>query len=159
MSDTAFTTGITVDKAPAEVFAAVVDVRGWWSADIDGDTDRVGGEFDYRNGDLHTCRVRVTEVVPGRKVSWLVLENHFQFTEDKTEWVGTTIDFEVEPAGERTGVRFTHHGLVPAYECYDICFSAWTHYIGTSLRELIETGTGRPNPRRSDVDAAIASAS
>lgn len=43
-------------------------------------------------------------------------------------------------------VRFTHAGLVPAYECYDVCSNAWGEYITGSLRKLITTGKGEPNP-------------
>jgi hypothetical protein len=39
-----------------------------------------------------------------------------------------------------------YSGLVPAYECYDVCSNAWGQYITGSLRKLITTGTGEPNP-------------
>jgi hypothetical protein len=55
--------------------------------------------------------------------------------------------FEIAEKKNQTQVRFTHLGLVPAYECYDICFDAWSGYIGKSLRNLIATGKGQPNPR------------
>lgn len=41
--------------------------------------------------------------------------------------------------------HFTHQGLVPAYECYEICFDAWTKYITKSLRNLIVSGKEQPN--------------
>ena len=78
-----YTTSFTVDRTPAEVFAAVTNVRGWWSEEIEGGTAAAGDEFDYHMRDLHHCRIRVTEVVPDRKVTWLVLDNHFAFTTDK----------------------------------------------------------------------------
>jgi uncharacterized protein YndB with AHSA1/START domain len=145
MSEQSFTTGFSVDQTPREVFAAVVDVRGWWSEDVDGGTAEVGDEFAYRNGDVHTCTVRIVEVVPDRRVSWLVLENHFDFTADQTEWAGTTVEFDIAEADGRTELRFTHGGLVPEHECFDVCSTAWGFYIGDSLRELVTTGAGRPN--------------
>ena len=39
----------------------------------------------------------------------------------------------------------TQVGLVPEYECFDICKGAWTTYIHNSLRSLITTGKGMPN--------------
>jgi len=30
--------------------------------------------------------MRITELVPEMKVAWLVLDNYFNFIEDKTEW-------------------------------------------------------------------------
>ena len=70
-----FTTSFTVDTTPAEVYRAILNVRGWWSEEIEGDTDIVGGEFVYQYERLHRCRIAVTELVPGRRVTWLVLEN------------------------------------------------------------------------------------
>src|SRR3546814_93196 len=82
-------------------------------------------------------------MVPGRKIVWTVLDNHFSFTSDATEWTGTDIVFEIEKLGDRTGLRFTHVGLVPGYECYDVCHDGWTTYVA-SLRDLVATGTGQP---------------
>ena len=63
------------------------------------------------------------------------------FVEDKTEWVGTTITFDISFKGDQTEVVFTHVGLQPAVECYDTCSDAWSSLIQGSLRHLIETGT------------------
>ncbi|MFC7550280.1 SRPBCC domain-containing protein [Plantactinospora sp. GCM10030261] len=146
MSKQSFVTSFVVDRAPTEVFDAVTNVRGWWSEEVVGGTERPGDEFDYRYGDTHRCRIRVTESVPGRKVSWLVLDNHFSFTEDTAEWTGTTIDFEIlEREDGGTELRFTHHGLVPEYECFEVCVQGWSFYVGKSLRSLIATGVGQPN--------------
>jgi uncharacterized protein YndB with AHSA1/START domain len=145
MSDNSFTTTFTVDQTPKEVFDAVNDVRGWWTEQLDGSTTGLGDEFTYRYGDVHRCRIRITESVPGEKVAWHVLENYFNFTQDATEWTGTTITFDISEQDGRTEVRFTHHGLVPAYECFDSCSQGWTYYVNTSLANLVTTGEGQPN--------------
>ena len=69
------------------------------------------------------------------------------FVKDKTEWNGTDIVFEIARKGDKTEVRFTHVGLVPTFECYDGCSGAWGFYINDSLRNLITTGKGQPNPK------------
>jgi uncharacterized protein YndB with AHSA1/START domain len=140
-----FTTTISVDQTPEQVFQAITNVRGWWSEDIDGGTEALGDEFTYRNGDVHRCTIRVTELVTGSKVVWLVVDNHFNFTDDETEWTGTQIRFEISPKGDRTEIRFTHLGLVAEYECFDVCSNSWDFYLSTSLRSLIRTGHGLPN--------------
>jgi hypothetical protein len=82
-----------------------------------------------------------------QKVVWLVLDNYFNFTEDKREWKGTEITFEIPKKSDRTKVCFTHLGLVPEHECFDICFNAWGSYTNGSLRSLIATGKGKPNKK------------
>jgi hypothetical protein len=145
-----FTTSISVAQRPQVAFNAINNVRGWWSEEIDGSTDKLGDEFTYRYGDAHRCRMKLVEVIPDQKVVWLVLDNYFNFTADKSEWKGTKIVFEISDKGEKTEVRFTHQGLVPDYECFDVCSNAWGAYINGSLRSLIATGSGRPNHKKGD---------
>ncbi len=146
MTSQNFTTAFTVDQTPEQAFAAVTDVRGWWSGEIDGRTDQVGAEFTYHYQDVHFSKQRIAELVPDERVVWRVLESHLNFTEDPDEWVGTEIIFEVSRKGDQTEVRFRHQGLVPEFECFDQCSNAWSSYINNSLRHLITTGKGQPNP-------------
>ena len=140
-----FTTTILVDNTPEEVFDAINNVRGWWSEEIDGSTDKLNSEFDYHYEDVHRCKIKVIELVPNKKIVWSVLDNYFKFTKDKSEWKGTKIIFDIGKKDNKTEMRFTHEGLVPAYECYEICRDAWTGYIQKSLRNFITTGKGQPN--------------
>ena len=150
MTTTDFSTALSVDQSPNEVFDAINNPRGWWSEEIDGSTDKLNDEFIYHYKDIHYCKIKLTELVPGEKVVWLVLDNYFKFTEDKNEWIGSKIVFDISRNGNKTELRFTHEGLVPQYECYEICREAWTNYITGSLRNLIENGEGQPNPKDSD---------
>lgn len=141
-----FTSSLSFDQSPQEVFAAVTNVRDWWSANIEGVADQADGEFTYRHKDLHRCTIRVTEIASPTRVVWNVVENYFDFTDDATEWMGTEIRFDIVRNGSKTELRFTHLGLVPAYECFEICSHSWDFYLHTSLRGLIRTGKGLPNP-------------
>ena len=147
MKNPGFTTTFSVDQTPEEAFNAIGNVRGWWSEGIEGSTGTLGDEFTYRYKDAHYCKLKLIEVIPGKKVVWLVLDNRFSFTEDPSEWKDTKITFDVSKKGGATEVRFTHVGLVPDYECYGVCSNAWGSYINGSLRSLITTGRGRPNPK------------
>jgi Activator of Hsp90 ATPase homolog 1-like protein len=140
-----YTTTFAVERTPQEAFDAITNVRGWWSQEIVGVTDEVGGEFDYHYRDVHRCRARVTELVPGRKIAWLVLDNSFNFIEDQNEWKDTEVIFEISDKDGGAEIHFTHVGLGPQYECYDVCSNAWGGYLGGSLRNLINTGMGQPN--------------
>ena len=142
-----FTTTLVVDQTPEKVFNAINNVRGWWSEEVEGSTDKLNAEFDYHYKDVHISKMKITELIPGKKVAWLVMDNHFNFTKDKSEWKGNKIIFEITEKDNKTNLQFTQVGLVPAYECYDICRDAWSNYIKNSLRSLITTGKGQPNPR------------
>jgi hypothetical protein len=147
MTQQDFTTSFSVEHTPEEVFAAVNNVRGWWSEEIEGSTDQPGAEFTYRYQDVHRCRIRITEFVPGEKVVWRVLDNYFDFTQDKSEWKDTEVRFEISRKAGKTELRFSHVGLVPEYECYDVCSNAWGFFVNGSLKSLITTGTGKPNSK------------
>jgi len=152
MKTSNFTTALLVDETPEEVFNAVNNVRGWWSQEIEGDTDKLNAEFIYHYKDVHISKMKITEFVPGKRITWLVMENYFNFTNDKNEWKGNKIIFEINQKGNKTELQFTQEGLVPAYECYDVCHDAWTNYIQKSLRSLIATGKGQPNPKGEDAE-------
>lgn len=149
-----YSTSFAVDQSPRIVFAAINNVRGWWSEEIEGRTDRAGAEWTYRYKDVHQCKMKIAEFIPGQKVVWLIVDNHFNFTKDKTEWKGTRAIFEISKKGKKTEVRFTHQGLVPQYECFDVCSDAWGSYIKGSLRNLIIKGKGQPNPLEKAVTKA-----
>lgn len=145
MSNPSYTTSFSVDRPPDQVFAAVTDVRSWWMTTVAGDNHAVGDEFSYRVPGVHSCTMRVTELVPGEKVVWTVVDNHMSFIHDQSEWLGTEIRFELTGTDGGTELRFTHDGLVPSYECFDVCRNAWTFYVGDSLRSLAATGEGKPS--------------
>ncbi|MDI9847836.1 SRPBCC domain-containing protein [Rhodoblastus sp. 17X3] len=147
MNNSSFTTAFAVDQSAEEVFAAVNNVRAWWSGEIDGITDRLGAEFTYRYRDVHRSTQTITEMVPGKKVVWRVVDADINFVKDTHEWNGTTVVFDIARRHGKTELRFTHEGLIPAIECYDGCSGAWGFYINQSLRNLITTGKGEPNAK------------
>ena len=140
VTDGSFSTRFTVSKTPADVFAAINDVRGWWGGEIVGESDRVGARFSYRYEDMHRSTQEVTELVPGEKVVWHVADATLTFVANRNEWAGTDIVFEIVPMGAETELRFTHRGLVPAIECFEDCSNGWGFYVGGSLKQFIETG-------------------
>jgi hypothetical protein len=135
-----YTTAIRVDATPGEAFKAINDVRGWWAGEIEGRTAKIGDEFTYAYENFHRTKQRVVELVPGKKVVWLVLAGSLNFVEDKREWDGTRIEFAIARNGEKTEIRFTHVGLHPDLECFEACSNAWGSLVKTSLRNLIVSG-------------------
>jgi hypothetical protein len=150
IKDNSFTKTITVSKSASEAFDAIQNFRGWWSEEIDGHTDRLNETFFYHYKDIHLCKIMLIEAVPGKKLVYQVTENEFNFIKDQSEWVNTKLIFNIKSPGDRTEVEFTHQGLVPDYECYEVCNDAWSGYITNSLKNFIETGKGNPNPKDKD---------
>lgn len=138
-----FTTTITVNASAQDAFDAINDVSGWWGRTT-GSTTAVGGEFVYVVPGLHYSGFRVTELVPGRRVAWLVTGSHLDFVDDKQEWNGTTVRFDILEGDGGTRVVFTHDGLTADDDCYDICTNAWGMFVNGSLKARIETGEGAP---------------
>jgi len=155
MSNKDFTTTIVVDQSPKQVFDAINNVRGWWSEEIEGGTEKLNDICLYHYKDVHMSKMKLIEVDPNKKVVWLVLDNYFSFIKDETEWVGTKVIFEIAEKDGKTQLHFTHEGLVPQYECYDICNEGWTNYIRNSLYKLITAGKGEPNPKEGGFNSEL----
>lgn len=136
-----FTTTIQVSNSTEEVYTAINNVRAWWQGEIFGQTDSLNSEFTYQMKDVHFSKQKIVELIPNKKVVWQVTESNLKFP-TPTEWTGSTIEFSIENVNGTTHVKFTHKGLVPAFECYNNCSWAWGQLIQTSLKSLIETGEG-----------------
>src|SRR5438105_15616126 len=85
MKTESYTISYDVDQSPQEVFDAINNVRGWWSGEIDGPTDKLGAEFTYRYQDLHRTTQKITELVRGKKDVWHIVDSHINFVKDKAE--------------------------------------------------------------------------
>ncbi len=163
---TDLTMSFTVEQTPQEVFDAVTDVRSWWSGSIVGDTTTLGAEWVYTVPDIHFSKFRTTRLDPGSRVEWLVLDSHLTFPEDKQEWTGTTVRFEITPeptdadaeGPARTRLTFTHVGLHAGRECFEVCRTAWGQYVLGSLRDRVLTGAGVPDAfsNQESLEAALA---
>ncbi len=144
MSNQNFTTTLLVDQTPEEVFNTVKNVRKWWTGyyaeEIKGNTENLNDEFTFRaGGGAHYTKQKLVEVVPNKKIVWLVTECELSFIEQKDEWVGTKIIFDISKKGDKTQLVFTHEGLIPQGECYDSCAPAWSQYLQNKLLPLISS--------------------
>lgn len=63
---------------------------------------------------------------------------------NKTEWNGTTVQFEITTIGEQTQITITHIGLIPELECFEACQAGWNEHFKGSLLKLITEHAGVP---------------
>jgi hypothetical protein len=81
----------------------------------------------------------VRDVQPGACVLWEVVEG-------PEEWIGTRVSFELSQEDDFTIVMFAHTGWREAVPFMNHCSTKWATFL-MSLKELVETGTGKPAPR------------
>ena len=141
MKNKNFTATYIVAQPSKEIFKSIIDVRKWWTGlygeEITGSSDKLNDEFTFRAGNgAHYSKQKLVELVPGKKIVWLVTESNLSFLNKKDEWTGTKLRFEFTEQANGTEVRFTHLGLVPAIECYDGCSGAWGSYLEKFLSPL-----------------------
>lgn len=146
---------LSLRAAPETIYEAVASpagLRRWWAAGAHG-SDQVGGIIHIAFREDHWLDMRIEQLEPGREVRWNCVAQHEPGFEKLDEWVGTSVSFRLEPAGnDTTTLHFAHHGLADL-ACFDGCRRGWGFYVGQSLRSLVETGTGRPDTRSEDRNA------
>jgi hypothetical protein len=142
MNNQDFTTTILVDQSATEAFDAIKNVRSWWSGLYDetfeGSADKLDDEFSFRaGGGAHYSKQKLVELIPNKKIVWLVIDSELTFLENEKEWIGSKISFDISTENNKTKIVFTHQGLVPDMECYDSCAPAWSQYVRQQLLNWI----------------------
>lgn len=135
----------TADKAYK---ALTNQIPLWWTEIFEGSSGKTGEVFTIRFGDHVHKRMCVKELIPNSKVIWYVEDSLIAVPalKNQTEWMGTTIAWEIKEKEDMIQLQLTHIGLTPAVECYDLCTDGWRQYI-SSLKAFLETGTGNPHKK------------
>ncbi len=142
MTTTHFNLILESNQTPEYVFRTILKVSDWWSGyfseEFSGKSEQLHDEFSFRAGEgLHYSKQKLVELVPHKKIVWLVIESELSFLEHKEEWTGSKLIFEISEQQGKTQVIFTHEGLNTVCECYEACAPAWTQYLENKLHPLI----------------------
>jgi uncharacterized protein YndB with AHSA1/START domain len=139
-------------KAPAakvyEAVATTQGVSGWWTRETTG-TSKVGGtvnvRFRQKDGkEIGQMDFEFTRLEPNREVHWRILDG-------PPEWVGTAVTFQLAEDGDMTILVFGHRDWKEPVEFMAHCSMKWAVFL-LSLRELVETGRGKPSPDDLKID-------
>lgn len=141
-----YSSSITANISAVEATNRISRVADWWSVKATGPSSKTGDAFNINWGDTW-LDISVAELVPGKKVIWFVTDCNLGFIEDKKEWKGTRIVFDISSNGAETTVTMTHVGLRPSVECYGVCETGWNFYILESLQNLLKDNRGFPDQR------------
>jgi uncharacterized protein YndB with AHSA1/START domain len=128
-----------------EVYRALTTIEGlsgWWTDDTQGHC-QVGGVIQFRFG-AGGFDMKVLELQPGRHVRWEVIAG-------PEEWIGTRVSWELRHEGDYTIALFKHQGWREPVEFMHHCSTKWAVFL-LSLKSLLETGKGAPNPHDVKID-------
>lgn len=134
MSTQNFTHPFTTSRFPEEVFNTLINPKNWWigfhNEIISGKSENINDAFifDAGNGVHHSVQ-KLIEINPDKKIAWEVIDSSLTFLKNSKEWTGTKITFEILNENNMTKVTFIHDGLVPEFECFGGCSSAWKQYL------------------------------
>jgi hypothetical protein len=141
MQTNSYTATIEAAQSPEAVFNHINDVSKWWSKDFEGSSTKLHDEFVICHPGRHYSKQKLVEVIPGKKIVWLVTDSKLNWLEkDKSEWTNTKMIFEITIKGNKTLLHFTHEGLVPGKECHERCVQGWNMVIKEWLFNFIITG-------------------
>jgi hypothetical protein len=137
-----FNSSICAKISADEAIKKISNVPGWWGITFSGSSEKQNAQFIVKMGGDSFFDFTVAELIPGKRVVWLVTDCNMPWYSDKKEWANTKLIFDVTGNDGVTTVNFTHEGLTPEVECYKDCAPGWTHWIKTSLSSYFTTGEG-----------------
>ena len=135
---------VGIKSSPDAVYKALATREGlaaWWTNDTQGKST-VGGMLQFRfssgGAEIGGFDMKVLELDPAKRVLWQVVDG-------PAEWIGTKVSFDLKQAGDHAIVLFKHEGWKKPVEFMHHCSTKWAIYL-MSLKSLVETGKGAPNP-------------
>jgi hypothetical protein len=126
----------------SEAVKRISNIPGWWGVTFSGSSEKQKDQFTIKVGGASFLNLTVTELIPSKRVVWLVTDCNMPWYSDNREWANTKLIFDLTEKNGVTNLNFTHEGLTPEVECYKDCAMGWTYWINTSLLSYFTTGKG-----------------
>jgi uncharacterized protein YndB with AHSA1/START domain len=132
-------------SSPETTYQALTTIEGlsgWWTQDTQGESD-IGGVVQFRFG-AGGFDMKVLELDPAKRVLWEVVDG-------PEEWIGTNVSWDLKQDGDYTVILFKHQGWKEPVEFMNHCSTKWAVFL-LSLKSLLETGQGTPDPDDVKID-------
>jgi uncharacterized protein YndB with AHSA1/START domain len=142
MENKNFTRSISVNISANEAIKKISKITDWWGVTFSGNSEKQNDKFVIKMGGDSFFNMTVAELVPDKKVVFLVTNCNMPWYSDKKEWLNTKLIFDLTENNEVTTLTFTHEGLTPDIECFKDCDFGWNHWITRSLFSYLSTGVG-----------------
>jgi hypothetical protein len=128
--------------ATYQALTTIEGLSGWWTQDTQGESD-VGGVVQFRFG-AGGFDMKVLELDPAKHVLWEVVDG-------PEEWIGTNVSWNLKQEGDYTVILFKHQGWKEPVQFMHHCSTKWAVFL-LSLKALLETGQGSPDPNDVKID-------
>ncbi len=142
---------VGIQASPEKVFRALSTIEGlaaWWTENTRGVSDvgqTITFQFRDPNGEIKGgFEMEVLKQEPFKEVQW-------KCEKGPEEWIGTEITFDLRQENDFTIVQFGHRNWREPVEFMAHCSTKWATFL-MSLKDLLETGTGKPAPRDIKID-------
>lgn len=112
-------------------------IESWWATKATG-TPAVGEVLGLYFEDLATLSFRVDDLEENKRVC-------LHCVSGPGPWQGSDLTFDLREGDDQVWVRLEHLNEAASDEDFLYFSTKWPCYL-LSLRDLIETGTGRPYP-------------
>jgi len=137
-----FTSSISAEISANEAIKKISNLPEWWGITFTGSAKNQNDTFTVKMSGDSFFNLIVANLIPGKRVVWLVTDCNMPWYSDKKQWANTKLIFDLNDNNGLTELTFTHEGLTPDVECYKDCESGWTHWIQTSLFSYLTNGKG-----------------
>ena len=137
-----FNCSITANINATDATTKIGNLPEWWGVGYAGSSEKPNDTFVIKMGGESFFNFTVEEIIPGKKVVWMVTDCYMPWYNDKKEWTDTKLVFTLNEDNGVTNLNFIHEGLTPEIDCFKDCSTGWTHWIKKSLFSYLTTGKG-----------------